>query len=289
MAKKAEDILRSQGLTDADIAAMGPLLNEPRYRAAIEAPFNTLESERDTLAARDREWQELRDNTYAPALANAEKQTREARIRAAELEESIKIAKEFGYIDDDAQKRADAAAAAARAANTPQNPGGFNPDDPKFRDFAGKFSEAEGNAIALHDFISEEYRLLHGSSINEYKNAQGQRGLVALRAESRAVNKPIDVYVSEKFNWEGKRQEQEQKRQAEHDAKIGREAVEKYALEHPLATGGNPMTGPRFQSKNPFVADPARGGKQPWEVNPVDLRNQRIERAFKTETKAQLQ
>jgi hypothetical protein len=289
MAKKAEDILKSQGLTDADITAMAPLLSDARYRAAIETSFNALESERDALVAKDHEWEELRNNTYVPALTKAEKQAADARLELAQANEKLRIAKDYGYLDDDAQRKADEAA--ERVRNTQQNsgPGGFNPDDPKFKSFSSDYSRAQGDAIALHDFISEEYRLLHGSSINEYRNAQGQRGLVALRAESQAAGKRIDQYVEEKFNWSGKRQEAEQKRQAEHDAKVGREAVNKYALEHPLANGGNPMTAPRMTSRNPFVPDPAKAGKQPWEVNPVELRNQRIERAFKTETKAQLQ
>lgn len=279
MAKTAEQILKAQGLADADITA---LLANPLMRTAIENPFNALESERDTLVTRNQEWESLHKDKWTPALSAAEDDARKARLEAAELRERVKIAKEYGYLDDDGDRKAQEAIDAAKRAALAAQPGGFNEDDPRFREFAGKFSRAEGDAIAMHGFLSEEYRLLNGGSVNDYRGADGKRGLIALRAEAQTAREPIDVYMSKKFDWDGKRREQDAKRQSEHDSEVGRKAVEEYALKH----GANPMTNTPMPSRNPFVPMTAREGKQPWD-NP-NAKSDRLQRAYQTETKARV-
>src|SRR6266404_2516346 len=123
MAKKLEDILKSKGLAEADIANMATLLTNPSFRSALEASYDELESERDTLKARDTEWNNLRDTKYVPALTAAEEDARKARLEAAELRERVKIAKEYGYLDDAADKRAQEAAEAAKLASAARTGG----------------------------------------------------------------------------------------------------------------------------------------------------------------------
>ena len=119
--KTAEQILKARGLTDADIANLSVLLSNAAYRAAIEGPVNELEKERDELRARDGEWAKLKDETYEPALAAAQKEAQESRLKLAEANEKLRIAKDYGYIDDKAQKEADEAAEARTNEETGTN------------------------------------------------------------------------------------------------------------------------------------------------------------------------
>lgn len=283
---KLEDILKSKGLSDADIQAMAPMLTNQAYRTALENSYAELASERDQYRARDEEWQQLRDTKYVPALTAAEEDARKARVRAAELEESIKIAKEYGYLPDDAQKRADEAAAAARAAAQPrdQATGRFNPNDPEFQKFAGQFSSAEGDAIALHDFLGEEYRELHGKSINSYVGQDGSRGMVALRKEARSAGKPIDQYMESKFNWQGLRAERTAQQEREREEAIRRDERQKVALEY----GGNPLTARPQVSRDPLIPRTKVGDKQVWEIPAAERRAMRLERAYKNEATARV-
>lgn len=279
---KLEDFLKSQGYTDADLAGMGTLLNDSKFRTSIEGTI----TERETLAARNQEWQELHDTKWTPALTAAQEDAAKARRERADLQEQVKIAREYGYLGEDAEAKAREVIEANKQRDAAGAPAGFNPDDPKFRDFAGRFSAAEGDAIALHQYLGEEYRQLHGASINEYVNQQsGKRGMVALRAEAQAARKPIDQYVEEKFNWSGKRAEAQQKIQQEHDAKVAREAVEKYAIEH----GANPLTARPQASRDPIIPRTKVGDKQVWEIPTADRRSARLERAYQNEAKARVQ
>lgn len=279
---KLEEILKASGLAEADIAAMAPLLSNQSYRIALETHYSTLETERNTYKQRDEEWQQIVNEKYVPAVTNAEKQAIEARQEAAKYREQVKAAKDFGYLsDDDATKAAEKVEADRRAAAT-QSQGGFNPEDPKFREFSNRFSMAEGDAMALYNFVSEEYRLLNGGSLNDYLGPDGKRGMVALRAEALAAKKPVDQYATEKFNWAGKRAEQAAARQKAHDDEIFRKGQEDWALKH----GTNPMTATPSPSRNPFIPPQGKEGKQPWE-RPMATAERR-QRAFESETRARV-
>lgn len=284
MARTAEQILKAQGLSDTDITAMAPMLSNAAYRAAIENSVNTLESERDTYRQRDEEWQQNLDTQYTPAITRAEQDAQKARLRTAELEEQIRIAKEYGYMPEDAQAKADAAAKAVRDAANPQGNGKFNLNDPEFVQYTSQFAMREGDAMARYNFVSEEYRLLNGGTINDYVGRDGKRGMVALRAEALAAKQDIDVYANTKFNWDSKRADQATKRQADHDAEVARKAVEDYALKH----GSNPMTSAPNPSRMPLMPAKVQDGKiqQPWE-RPTAT-SERRQRAYETETRARV-
>ncbi len=282
---KLEDILKAKGLSDADIAAMAPMLTNQAYRTALESSYSELVTERDTLKQRDEEWAQLRDTKYVPALTAAEEDARKARLEAAELRERVKIAKEYGYLDDEAQKKADEAAArAAAAANPNNNRTGFNPNDPDFAKFAGEFSRREGDAIALYFDLGERYRNLHGKSVEEYVGTNGARGMSALRAEALAAGKPIDQYMESKFNWAGDRAEKEAQRQREWEEQIRRDERQKAALEY----GANPNTARPVTSRDPIIPRVKQGDKQPWEIPANERRQARLERAYGNEAKARV-
>ena len=284
MAKTAEQILKAQGLSDADIQNMSPMLATAAYRSAIENSVNTLETERDTYRTRDEEWQAIVNEKYVPAVTSAEKAAIEARQEAAKYREMVKSAKDFGYLSDDDERKANEKIEADRRAAAANQPPGFNPEDPKFREFSNRFSMAEGDAIALSNFVAEEYRLLNGGSLNDYVGRDGKRGMIALRAEALAAKKPIDQYADEKFNWAGKRAEQATARQTAHDTEVARKAVEEYALKN----GSNPMTQRANPSRMPLMPSKINDGKpvQPWER--PGATSERRQRAYETETKARV-
>jgi hypothetical protein len=292
MAKTAEQILKGRGLTDADLLDMKPMLDNPRFRASIEDSVNSVEAERDTWKTRSEEFESLRETEYVPAVTKAEQEARKARLELAEAREQLKFAKDYGYISEDDQKKADEEAA-RRAASQPNNqPTGFNPDDPKFRDFAGRFSTAEGDAMAMYNYVSEEYRLLNGGSINEYKaeiDGRTVRGMPALRAEARKAGKALDLYAEEKFNWNGKRNDLAAKREQEREEAIRKDEREKIALQQPM--NGNPLSGRPVISKAPWVpgTDPAKPGMpaMPWDAPTRTA--ERIERAYKNEVSKRTQ
>jgi hypothetical protein len=280
--QKIEDILKSKGLSDADIAAMSTLLSNQSYRTALEASYSELETERDTYKQRDAEWESMINEKYVPAVTAAEQKAINASLEAAKYKAIAQAAKDFGYVTDDGAAAAAAEAERVRLAANPQQGHGFNPDDPKFREFANRFSMGEGDAMALYNYVAEEYRLLNGGSLNDYTGRDGKRGMLALRAEALAAKKPIDQYANEKFNWDGKRAEQAAKRQADHDAEISRKAVEEYALKH----GTNPMTATPNPSRMPLMPTKVNDGKpvQPWD-RPMATAERR-QRAYEAETRA---
>lgn len=283
MAKTAEQILKAQGLSDADITAMAPMLTNASYRAAIENTVNSLETERDTYRIRDEEWQQIVNERYVPAVTAAEKQAIDARLEAARYKELAKTAKDFGYLtDDDERKAAERVEAERRATAATQNQGGFNPEDPKFREFSNRFSMAEGDAMATYNFVSEEYRLLNGGSLNDYVGPDGKRGMIALRAEALAAKKPVDQYATEKFNWAGKRAEQAAAaKKAEQD-----EWFRKGQEDQALKSGTNPHTSTAHSSRNPFIPMQGKEGKQPWERPTATT--ERRQRAYENETRARV-
>jgi hypothetical protein len=260
-------ILKAQGYTDADLAQMDTLLSDQRFAKTFDSVQETARS------ARDAEWEQIKQTEWESRLVTAEKQTREARLEAARLLEENKIAREWGYMDDPKAKEQLEAQERDRQQREERerggNRGGFDPNDPKFADFAKRFSTAEGDAIALYQYLGEEYRALMGVPLNDYRGADGSRGMIAIRREAMAAGKPVDQYMESRFDWAGKRAAAEAKRIAEHDAEVGKQAVEKWIMENPGVGNPNPMLqGPQL-SRNPFI--PRAGAnengevKQPWE------------------------
>src|ERR1017187_4091308 len=222
---KLEDILKAKGYADADIAALAPMLSDARFRSTLEDTYGVLESERDSLKSLNADWQRKLDEDYNPAITRAQKEMETARLEAARLRETVKIAKDFGYLTDET------------VAPPVPDPNAPKPFDAKLHkvvtyDDIGRLADQEGEAIAMAYDLGAEYSALYGGkSLIEYQGADGARGMRALRQEAKVARKNLDVYVAEKFNFSGKRTEADATRQKAHDDSIRSEERSKVAAE----------------------------------------------------------
>ena len=260
---KIEELLKTRGWSEADITAIAPMLQDARFRQSIEESFGAIATERDQLKEKDTAWQRQLDEQWQPRVTGYEQQLRDARMELAAANEKIKIAKDFGYIDDEAERKAAAAAAVVKEAGV----SGYDPKKHPTWEDVQKFGEAEGTAIAMSHDLAEEYQFLTGKPIFEYEtqiNGQTIRGMSALRKEAQTARKNLDQYVADKFDFAGKRTVLQQKRQQDHDDAIRREEAERVRGEM-AAQYGNPLLRNPAVSRMPFVPNKPADGKQPWE------------------------
>lgn len=279
MAKTAEQILKAQGLSDADITAMAPMLTNASYRAAIENTVNKLESDVETWQQRDAEFQDMINNRYVPGVTAAEKATMEARRELAIANEKIKFAKDFGYLTDDDEKKANDKIEADRRAAATAQPGKFNVNDPDFAQFAGSFAARQGKAMATFTEIAAQHQRLFGEPLENFEQLYDK--FLAVPVAQREQNSLKSIWERE-YHVPEKRAEIQRKAQETHDAEVGRKAVEDYALKH----GTNPNTATPNPSRNPFIPMQGKEGKQPWERPTATT--ERRQRAFENETRARV-
>ncbi len=273
---KLEDLLKSQGYSDADIEAMAPLLADQRFRDSIERSVGNIETERNQFKAERDTYETWREQTANPHIAKQEQIAAAARLESAQLRERLAIVKDLGLLPAD------------ETPVTPASPavsGAFNPKDHKLvteddlqRGYA-QFADAEGRAIAMAADLNEEYRSLSGGkSLYEYVGQNGKRGMTALREEAIAAKQQLDAYVATKFDFNGKRNAAQEAAQKSHDDKIREE--ERAAM---AAKYGNPMLRQPMVSRQPFIPQKSEAGKFPWERLPQERRNARIENALKNQ------
>src|SRR5208337_1945122 len=101
---KLEEILKSQGYTDADIAAMSPLLSDQKFRGALETQYNLLDAERTTLRtdlakfqAENDGWAKYETETVRPMLESYDREKADLVASKASLEARLKLAEEAGF------------------------------------------------------------------------------------------------------------------------------------------------------------------------------------------------
>ena len=277
---KLKELLKSKGWTDEQI---DKAFADPSVIAILDESLGTITSERDQLKARDAEWQTKLETEYNPAIAKAEREAADARLRAATFEEQVKIAKDYGYLaGDEAERRAAEAAERAKVnAGVPAN--GYDPKrHPTFDDVA-KFADAEGEAIAMANDLAQEYKYYTGKDLFEYQtelNGQTYRGMRAIRQEAKLARKPLDQFVAEKFDFRGSRQRKAEETQKAHDDQIRKETAE--ATRREMAEKyGNPNLAQPIPSRTPFLIEKSKDGKQPWERGTAQERKvQRVQNAM---------
>ena len=278
---RLEELLKTKGYTDADLESLKPMLADQRFRSTLEASFTELETERDTLKGKDAEWDKWRTEVANPRIAQTEQDAATARRKAADLEEQLKIAKEWGLIQE------------ATNPNKGQNPPPENkeiatPFDPKAHklvtyDDIGRYADAEGEAIAMANDLAQEYSHLYGGkSLIEYEGQDGKRGMRALRMEAKAAQKNLDVYVAEKFNFTGKRTEMAAERQKKAEDAIRADERSKMAAEF-----GNPALRTSMPSRQPFIPTRENANADPWTKTSRERKAERIQAAIRTQSQVQ--
>lgn len=293
---KLEDILKSRGWSDADIAAAAPMLTDARFRSTLEESYGAIETERDQLRTRDEEWNRKLTDEYQPRLTAMEREVIQQRQRNALLEADVRSAKEYGYLPEPATAAADpqAARAAAAAAAAGSSVTGYDPAaHPTWPDMK-KLIDEEGRAIAMAADLAEKHRMLTGQSLYDYvsfdQEGREQRGLSALREEAVTARQRVDQYIAKKFDYPGKQKELTLKKQREQEEIIRKEEREKVTAELTSRFSQNPNFQMPAASRLPLfpaVDSTAQGGKkgQPWEraASPEALRAERVQRNIANE------
>lgn len=276
-----EEILKADGWSQADIDAQATLLKDPKFRGALEKQYGAMQTTLGEYKKHNDDWAKFGD-TAAADKAKLEQERADAVAAQASLEARLKLAEEQGF-------------APRRSAGDPNpNP---NPDpggawDAKKHnvplwDDIHKLAAAEGEAIAIATDMQEEYRYLTGKSMLEYEaNIDGRtlRGMSALLQEARRDKKPLPDYISQKFDFAGKRAQMADKRRQDAEEAIRKDERAKVTAQY----GANPDVRPLVPSTNPFVRTGAGEGKpgtMPWEQNPAQLRAARLTRALETQAK----
>lgn len=284
---KIEDVLKAQGFTDAEIAANATLLADPKLRGALESSYSKLEETLTSFKTENDRWASWHQTEGKPILDLYEKERNDARAELAAARERLRIAEEAGFVptSSHAAPPANQPPANQPAANQPA------PFDPKAHklvttDDIARYADLEGDAIAMMQDLSEEYRkLTGGQSLLDYSttDAEGRvmRGARALRQEALKAGKRMDQYVAEKFDFAGKRQAAaDAQRKAAEDA-IRADERAKLAKEF-----GDPNLRPMMPSRDPFIPRSAEGKvTHPWENDQTaaQRRAERLNRAMATQ------
>lgn len=268
MARRIEDVL---GLTTEEIAALGPLLNNPTYRAKLQAQadaMETLESQNSKLTTDINAYDKWYMDEIVPTHNKTVKDLEEARVEAAAAKARLEFNQNLNMQRQGEQQvhgtADDAAKAAADKIRQDLNQPKYVSEEVFFN-----AQDQAGAAIAEAADLIEDHRELYGTRLN----------LKQLRLDAKAAKLPIRQYWERQFKVSEKRQEISAKAQQEHDDKIRAEERQKLALE--FGTGSNPgLVTPR-PSANPFTLRTREAnGKQPWERNESELAKARVETAY---------
>ena len=274
-----EEILKAQGFTDEEIAAQSNV--DPKIRQAIEASYGNIESTLNSYKTENERWAQWHETDGKPLLAMYEKERADALAETASLKERLRLAEEQGY----APRREEAAPASQPAID---NSGQFDPKKYKLvtQDELTRMADLEGRAIAMAADLNEEYRrLTKGKSLIDYsttfQDGRTLTGMTALREEAAMARKPLDVYVSEKFNFSGLRNSI-----AEEQRKAAEEAIRQDERSKVIQQYGDPNVRPMMPSRDPFIPRPAgQESRMPWDIPHAERTRSRVERAVQTQLK----
>lgn len=279
-----EEIYKAKGFTDADLAVVAPLLNDPRHRQPLEEALGALTTERDSYKKENENWANWHEKDGKPLLALYEKDMADAKAEAAGLKARLELAQKNGFAPP-----TDAPVVVPTTTPTPAADAPFDPKKHNLvtRDDIATFSNMEGKAIAQAGDLIEEYRYLTGgkSLIDyEYRTQDGRslRGLSALREEALATKAPgtLHDFAAQKFDFAGKRNTI-----AEAQKKAAEEAIRTDERAKFIQQYGQPGQGPMLASRDPFIPRARTDdGKMPWDRGTdIDRRRARVENALKTQ------
>jgi hypothetical protein len=278
-----EQMLKAEGYTDADLEAVKPLLTDQRLRGSIEKSVGAMESQLSQFREENDKWADWAEKTNKPQLTQLQQEKLDAISKAGSLEARLK-ALDPTFTPTVTQPAPEAPKPGEQGFD-PKKMGLVTVDD------VNTYAAAQGEAIAMANDLAQEYFQLTGKSMLEYKTRDSEgrerRGMTALLHEARTQKKHLPDYISEKFDFAGKRSAEAEKQRLAAEKAIRDDERAKL-----MGEMGNPNSRPLMPSSNPFIpARSAADGKQvqPWEIPAADRRNQRIQNALQTQAKGMVQ
>lgn len=280
-----EEIYKAKGYTDEAIAAIKPLLDDPKLRGVLEEEFTRLGQEVTSFKTENENWSKWHEETAKPTLALYEQDVTNAKADNASLKERLRLAEEAGF----APRRTET------QPTTPTTPAsGTEAFDPKKHNLVTtadvqRFADLEGQAIAMNSDLNEEYRHLSGGkSLIDYQmttsDGRTLKGMTALRQEAIQAKTPLDQYVSKKFDFSGMRNAIAEKQRAAAEKAIRDDERAKV-----MQQNFQPGQAPLMPSRDPFIPRPREGneGKQPWDRGTDNERRaERVQRAMQTQLRS---
>lgn len=272
---KIEEILKAKGYTDTELAALGPLLQDQKFRATLETEYDSIVADRDKHKADAEFIADWREKTAIPIVDQYAKDTIEARAEAAAYKARLAEAEKAGFAPAGSVPKEQSPAAQPETFDPKKHNLVTNADlEAGYR----RFADLEGDAIALAQDLGDQYRTYYpGQTLADYVGADGKVGFRALLAEARAKKQNVDLYIAEKFNFAGKRAEITAAQKAKEREAIAAEERAKIVAEY-----GHPGMRTPSASVYPLIPKQAKDQGQPWD-NPADRRSQRIQRAVQNE------
>jgi hypothetical protein len=277
-----EEILKSKGWTDEELADKGLKSVLSRLKPVVEETYGEIETHKSAAAKAKEEYDAYKreaEEVWTPAanarITAAEKEAVEARRKAADYAEQLRIARDYGLLPTEEERKAEAPANGASPSPS------FDPKAHKLvtYDDVEQFAQREGDAIAMSHDLGAEYEHLTGKKMFEYTGQDGKRGMTALRAEAARTRQDLNTYVAAKFDFSTLRAKKESDRMAQWEAKIRAEASEQ-ARSEMAARMGNPLLRAPSASTRPFLPPAKPSSGQPWEQTDAQRRAGRIERAL---------
>lgn len=274
-----EEILRAQGYTDADIASAAPLLQDARFRSAVEQNVGELERQNTAFKKENEAWANWHESEGKPILAMYEKDAADAKAEAAAMRERLRLAEQQGYAPAGSVSKEPEAKPTSLGTTGQSQPFDAKAHKVVTYDDIAFLADKEGDAIALSHDIAGDYAALTGKSLMEhtYTSRDGRQlhGMRALRQQAKDEQFKGDLYgyVEQKFDFAGKRAAAAEKsRQAAEEA-IRADERTKMATKY-----GNPELRTLRPSAEPFLPPLEKDAKQPWETDPQERKRTRLEK-----------
>jgi hypothetical protein len=250
------DILKQSGFSDDQIAAM-----DNRAITAFSGVLSQAEQEHQAAELAKRANADFYDQQIVPALTgwDEEKQRIEnekARVaaEAAFYRTQAEEAKKFGFVPADAPSFQGRDQQGRYVAGAP----GATPGSPQFFD-VNRVYERAGDAVSVIADIQWEHQQLFGSPLPVSPSE--------LIRQADAMKLDPKTYAARKFDFAGKRQEQEKRRQEAHDAEIAAKATAENDRKWAERVGSNPDV--RMPLTNPKYTEIARAVKAGTRPDPL--------------------
>lgn len=289
---KLEEILKARGWSDEDIAGQKTLLDNPKFRMALEEEYGSvagkLTAAEQAVQAEKEYWAKWHQEDAVPTLDRYQKDTVEAKAEAASWKARYDEAVKQGFVPPAPGQDP------ARPPAQPTNEPAFDPK--KFgvttNEDLARAMALEGEVIQMTADLQDEYYALTGQRLYDYttqtQDGRTLRGMKALREEGRSKNlqtpQAFYDFVSQKFDFQGKRSAQDAKRRQEAEEAIRADERAKVAAKY-----GNPQLRDPMPSRFSFIPKKQDGTGQPWENTNTELRNRRMQQFSETEAKARIQ